>query len=99
MSLSVFFHNWINIGHTNIKLFLFEMFFYGQYFPKYVCCDQGILEKFRVCIFSLNFIFPLQPFNIITLNPGHMISKINVGRFKLRHAVYESGVYMCTLLW
>ena len=36
-----FFHASVKIGHTNIKLSLFEMLFYGQYFPKYKPDSSG----------------------------------------------------------
>ena len=58
----------INVKHSTIKLFLFEIFFNEQYFPKYECRGLRALEKLMFCIFSLNYIFSLQNFNILNLH-------------------------------
>ena len=67
---------------------------------------MGALEKFRFCIFSLNFISPVQAFNILTLHLnltifsignmhlGQTISNIKVDQAKRGHVAHENGVYM-----
>ena len=88
------FHISVNIGRTNIELYVFEIFLYGQDFPKYECRDLGAVYKFRLCIFSL------QTFNILTLHLiltifvigsmhlGLTVAKIKVVQVKRGHAVY-----------
>ena len=89
----------VNISHSTIQFFLFEMSFYEQYFPKYEC--RGLKTKnLNFCIFSQKFIFPLQTFNILTLQFVHFCywkdpfrtnnSKNKVIQANGGHAVYEN---------
>ena len=50
----------LNKVRTNMKLFLFEMFFNEAYFFIHEYRDLGALEKFRFSIFSLNFFFYIK---------------------------------------
>ena len=77
--------------------------FSGQYFSKYESKDPRNLENCKFCIFLLNFIFPLQTFNILTLklnltvfvnentHLGYVFLKKVLYRLNVSLAVNESG--------
>ena len=65
--------------------------------------DSRTLKKTGLYIILLNFIFPLQIFNILTLHLNltifvigimHLKKMISIMQAKYGHTVYENDVYM-----